>query len=407
MVSQVCILSGLREQPSIVAITVETLRQFELFDAFTDDELKAIVGLCREASRVEGAKVSVEGQAAERLFVVKRGKLSLEKKLTLGRGKTRLANVGFVGPGNTAGWSTLLPPHLYSSTATCMEPTELIVVDGPGLRRLAEQNPYIGQKLMKLVALLIQKRYQNATGILSQFVSIVSHELRAPLAAIENYLNVVLDGFAGDVTDKQRRFLERSKLRINDLRSLIGDLVDLARMRPEQIQADFEWLDPAQVGADSVEEVGVAAKQKSIRIHTKRPVEFQPIVGSRRRLRQVFTNLLSNAIKFSPKGTTVTFRAWDEPETLVWQIEDEGMGIPKDEQPFIFEQFFRGSGASEVSGTGLGLSVVKAIIDAHEGQIEVESPYSSAKQGTRFTVRIPRHLRTPEMKRKEWNEKKE
>jgi signal transduction histidine kinase len=388
-----------------VAITVETLRQYELFEAFDDQELGEVARLCHQASYAEGEKVLVEGEVADRLFIVQRGKLSLEKSLQLGRGaKSRLATVGFVGPGNTAGWSTLVPPHVYTSTATCVEPTQLIVLDGPGLRRLAEQYPRAGHKLMSLVAALIKKRYQNATATLSFFVSIVSHELRAPLAAIENYLNVVLDGYAGEVTDKQRRFLERSVLRTHDMRSLISDLVDLARLRPEQIQADFEWVDPAEVGAESVEEVGVAAKEKNIRIHTKRPVEFRLIVGAPRRLRQVFTNLLNNAVKFSPEGSTVTFRAWDEPDALVWQVDDEGPGIPKDEQPYLFEQFFRGRGAAGVPGTGLGLSIAKQIVDAHEGQLEVESPYDGLKHGTRFTVRIPRHLHTPEMKRKVWSE---
>lgn len=390
-----------------MAITIEILRQYELFQTFDDDELEQVAGLCRDSSHPEGEKVLIEGQVAERLFIVKQGKLSLEKRLQLGRGaKTRLATLGYVGQGGTAGWSTLVPPHIYTSTAICAEPTQLIVFDGPGLRRLMQQNPRVGQKLMSLVAELIKKRYQYATATLSFFVSVVSHELRAPLAAIENYLNVVLDGFAGDVTDKQRRFLERSKLRISDLRSLIGDLVDLARMQPEQIQADFEWLDPAQVGADSVEEVALAAREKKIKIHIKRPAEFQLIVGSRRRMRQVFTNMLNNAIKFSPEGSTVTFRAWDEPDTLVWQIEDEGMGIPREEQSYVFEQFFRGRDAVEVSGTGLGLSISKSIIDAHEGQIAVESPYEGVERGTRFTVRIPRHLRTPEMKRKKWAEQR-
>jgi two-component system phosphate regulon sensor histidine kinase PhoR len=126
------------------------------------------------------------------------------------------------------------------------------------------------------------------------------------------------------------------------------------------------------------------------------------IVGARRRLRQVFTNLLSNAIKFSPEGSTVTFRAWDEPEALVLQVEDQGMGIPQEDQPYIFEEFFRSRNAEGIAGTGLGLSVARAIIEAHDGQIEMESPYAGVKSGTRFTVRIPRHLRTPEMKRKEW-----
>jgi signal transduction histidine kinase len=389
-----------------MTITVEILRQYDLFEAFDDEELLSVAQLCHEATYEEGERVSVESQPAQRLFVVAQGKLSLEKRLQLGRGsRTRTATVGYVAAGGTVGWSTLLPPHVYSSTAVCLEPTQLIVFDGPGLRQLMQQNPRIGYKLMALVAERIKVRYQSATATLSQFVSIVSHELRAPLAAIENYLNVVLDGFAGDVTEKQRRFLARSKLRISDLRSLISDIVDLARMRPEEIQADFEWLDPAQVGADSVEEVALAAKEKNIKILTKRPVEYQLIVGSRRRLRQVFTNLLNNAIKFSPEGSTVIFRAWDEPDTLVWQIDDQGMGIPKEEQPYIFDQFYRGRDVEGVAGTGLGLSIARSIIEAHDGKIEVESPYEGVEQGTRFTVYIPRHLRTPEMRRKEWAEK--
>jgi signal transduction histidine kinase len=390
-----------------VAITIKALRQYELFQEFTDKELAEIIQFCHEAAYAEGEKVLVEGERAELLFVVKQGKLSLEKKLQLGRGaKTRLATVGYVGPGNTAGWSTLVPPHIYTSTAVCVEPTQLITLDGPGLRRIAEQRPNIGYKLMSLVATLIKKRYQNATDTLSYFVSIVSHELRAPLAAIENYLNVILDGYAGEVADKQRRFLERSTLRINDLRSLIGDIVDLARMRPEQIQADFEWFDPAEMGGESVEDVRLAAQEKNIKINIERPAEFQMAVGARRRLRQVFTNLLTNAIKFSPEGSMVTFRAWDEPEALVLQVEDRGMGIPQGDQQYIFEQFFRSRNAEGVSGAGLGLSVAKTIVEAHEGHIQVESPYKGAKSGTRFTVRIPRHLRTPDMKRKEWIEKR-
>jgi signal transduction histidine kinase len=388
-----------------MAITVESLRRYEPFQTFSDQELEQIIPLCHEMVCAEGQRLLVEGEHAEQLFVVKQGKLSLEKKLQMGRGaRTRLATVGYVGPGQTAGWSTLVPPHIYTSTAVCTEPTQLIVLDGPGLRRMAEGHPHIANKLMNLVATLIKRRYQTATDTLAYFLSIVSHELRAPLAAIENYLNVILDGYAGEVTPKQRQFLERSTLRVNDLRSLVSDLVDLARMRPEQIQADFEWFDPFELGVESVEDVRLASKQKNIRINIERPDEFEPFVGACRRLRQVFTNLLSNAIKFSPEESQVTFRAWEEPGALVFQVEDMGIGIPPEDQPYIFENFFRSRNAAEVAGAGLGLAVAKSIIDAHEGQIELESPYAGVESGTRFTVRLPRHLRTPDMRRKEWAE---
>lgn len=388
-----------------MAITVEILRQYEPFETFTDQELEQIVPLCYEMTCVEGQRVLCEGQRAERLIVVRQGKLSLEKKLQLGRGaKTRLATLGYVGPGQTAGWSTLVPPHTYTSTGVCTEPTQLIAIDGPALRQVAERSPQVGIKLMRLVSTLIKRRYQTATDTLAYFLSVVSHELRSPLAAIENYLNVILDGYAGEITDKQRRFLERSNLRVNDLRSLVSDLVDLARMKPEQIQADFEWLDPFEVGVESVEDVRLASKQKNIRIHTEHPEEFQPFVGARRRLRQILTNLLSNAVKFSPEGSLVTFRGWDEADALMYQVEDQGMGIPPEDQPYVFEDFFRSRNAEGVAGAGLGLSVARSIVEAHEGQIELESPYEGVESGARFTVRLPRRLRTPEMRREEWKQ---
>jgi two-component system sensor histidine kinase/response regulator len=118
-------------------------------------------------------------------------------------------------------------------------------------------------------------------------------------------------------------------------------------------------------------------------------------VAARRRLRQVVSNLLANAIKFSPEGSTVTLSAQDEPDALVIEVLDEGIGIPEEDQKHLFEDFFRGSNVEDVGGTGLGLSIAKKIVDAHEGQIEIKSPYAEGVSGTRITVRIPRSLKLP------------
>jgi signal transduction histidine kinase len=230
----------------------------------------------------------------------------------------------------------------------------------------------------------------------------VSHELRSPLAAIENYLQLIHEGFAGELNQKQERMVQRSILRILDLRALIGDVVDLARMRPEQIQADFEWFDPGEVGFESIEDARLAAAEKDVKIKVDPPQKFEPIVGARRRMRQVLTNLLNNAVKFSPKGGVVTFRARYEPEWLKFEIEDRGPGIPDDEIPLIFEDFYRASNVGETTGAGLGLSIAKKIIDAHHGEIIVTNLLDAENiNGTRFIVKIPRDLPTPEMKRRE------
>jgi len=389
-----------------MAITVERLRRFDLFGELTDEELAEIAQFGRQEFHQEGDVLLAEGAPADGLFLVEQGKLSLEITIQLGRGgKTRLATIGYVGAGNAAGWSSLTPPYVYASNAICMEPASVIVLDGVRLRRFMAENPRAGFQIMTTVASLVGTRYKDVTNTLTYFLSIVSHELRAPLAAVENYLQVMLGGFAGELTDKQRRMLERSTLRVNDLRSLIGDIVDLARMRPEQIQADFEWLDPEEVGTEAFEDVRLVAKEKGVTIRIEPPPQFHNIVGARRRLRQVLTNLLTNAVKFSPPGSTVVYRARYEPESLIFEVEDEGVGIPAEDQPYIFDDFFRASNVGEATGAGLGLSIAKKIMDAHEGQIMVQSPYSADKTGTRFIVVIPRNLQTPEMRRQESNVK--
>jgi len=390
-----------------MTITLERLRRSDIFNELTDDELAHIVPFCHEAFYREGEVVLVEDAPADWLFIVEQGKLTLEKKIQLGRrGTLRTATVGMVGPGKVAGWSALTPPPIYTSTAICLEPTCVIALDSQALQRFLNDNPRAGYKMMSVIAGLARERYQSTTDTLAYFVSLVSHELRAPLAAIENYLNVMLDGFAGELSDKQKRMLQRSAVRVSDLRSLIGDIVDLARMRPEQIQADFEVFDPGEVGADSIEDVRLAAGEKNVRIKIEPPPKFVKIVGARRRLRQVFTNLLTNAVKFSPSGSTVTFRARYEPDALIFEVEDEGIGIPPEDQPHIFDDFFRAENVGDVSGVGLGLSIARKVIDAHNGKILVTSPYLDGKTGTRFTVVIPRNLLTPEMRRSVQSESK-
>jgi signal transduction histidine kinase len=384
-------------------IEIERLKRSDLFAELTDAELAEVAQFCREETHQENDVLLTEDAPAERLYLVEQGKLALEKKIQLGKRATaRAATVGYVEPGSVAGWSALVRPYLYTSTALCLEPTRVIAIDGVRLREYLQQHPAVGFKVLGMLVSLVATRYRSAMDTLTYFLSIVSHELRAPLAAIENYLQVMLDGLAGELTDKQQHMLKRSSLRVKDLRSLIGDLVDLARMRPEQIQADFEWFDPGEVGTESYEDVRLAAAEKNIKIKIVPPPRFEKIVGARRRMRQVFTNLLSNAVKFSPEGSTVTFRAWYEADALYFQVEDEGVGIPPEDLPHIFEDFYRADNVGDAPGTGLGLSLAKKIMDAHGGAIRVTSPYAEDKTGAQFTVVIPRNLQTPAMRRQQW-----
>jgi signal transduction histidine kinase len=394
------------EPPSTsLSIIAERLSHAEVFSDLNDQDLLAIAEFCHEELHNENETILTEEHPADKLYVVERGKIALEKKIQIGRHSTpRNATIGYVEPGKIAGFSTLTTPHVYSTSAICTEPSRLIAVDGEKLRDYIDAHPEAGLTIMRHLASLVADRYRQATNTLTYFLSIVSHELRSPLAAIENYLQTMYSGYAGELNPKQERMIHRSILRITDLRALIGDVVDLARMRPEQIQADFEWFDPGEVGTESIEDARLTAAEKNIKIHVEPPPRFEPIVGARRRMRQVFTNLLNNAIKYSPPDTTVVFRARYEPEAVIFEVQDEGPGIPPEDLPFIFTDFFRASNVGETIGAGLGLSIAQKIIDAHEGHIFVKNLTDNGPNGTLFTVVIPRNLKTPEMRRREWLE---
>lgn len=387
-----------------IEIIADRLSRAEIFLDLSEGDLTEIAEFCVEEDFQDGDVILTEGEPADRLFIIERGKVALEKKVQIGRHSTpRNATIGYLGPGQVAGFSVLAFPHLYSTSAVCLQPTRTIGIDGSHLRMYLQEHPDAGLQIMNSLASIISNRYRHSIDTLTYFLSIVSHELRSPLAAIENYLQTLAGGYAGEINPKQERMINRSILRVADLRSLIGDVVDLARMRPEQIQADFEWFDPGEVGAESIEDVRLAAAEKNIKIRVEPPSKFEPVVGARRRMRQVFTNLLNNAIKFSPADSTVIFRAWYEADDIFFEVVDQGPGIPAEEMDEIFKDFYRGTNVGDSPGAGLGLSIAKKIVDAHQGDIIVTNNFEGEKiTGTSFTVRWPRYLKTPEMLRQEW-----
>ena len=376
--------------------TIKSLERFDLFNDLPKHALEQIAGLAHKETFPEGSVVFSEDASAYSFYLVLSGKVSLEKRVQLGRtGTPRRASISVICPGQAMGWSSMVAPYKYTSSGVCLMKTTVLVIPGEELRRLMTDLPAVGFTICQRIASIIRGRMTSATSTLTYFLSIVSHELKRPMAAVENYFQVLLGGYAGELNDKQTRLIERSSLRLSDLRSLIDDILDFARMQPDQIRADFEWVNPHEISAEAIEEVRLAATQKDIHIKTIGTTELQPLVAARRRFRQALSNILANAVKFSPEGGMVTLIARDEPEALVIEVLDEGIGIPLEDQPHIFEDFYRASNVNEFGGAGLGLSITKKIVEAHQGQIEVESPYQPGKTGTKFTIIIPRSLTVP------------
>jgi CRP-like cAMP-binding protein len=392
-----------------LAIYAERLKQADLFAGVSDPQLFAIAEYCREETYQDGQTIFSEGDPAKTLYIVERGKIALEKRVQIGRHSTpRNATIDYVGPGQMAGFSAVSSPYIYTTSAICTEPTRVVAIGGKELCDYLELHPEVGLKVLEKVIDLVSGRYRRSINTLTYFLSVVSHELRSPLAAIENYIRTILGGFAGELNPKQERMMNRSLLRVLDLRALIGDVVDLARMRPEQIQTDFQWFDPGEVGRESIDDARLAAAEKNITIQPEPPPQFKPMVGARRRMRQVYTNLLNNAIKYAPENSTVIFRGRYDDENLIVEVEDQGHGIPPEDLPHIFKDFFRASNVGDAQGAGLGLSIAQKIIEAHNGKILAENITDKNEIiGARFSVIVPQNLKTPEMQRREWLEKAE
>lgn len=230
---------------------------------------------------------------------------------------------------------------------------------------------------------------EDAKNKLLTYISTVAHDLKAPLAAIQSYFNVMLGGYAGEFNEKQRAMMERSSQRIDDLLNLISDLLDLSRIEMGQIDQEMENVSLDQVLKGPLGDARSLAEKRNIILRADMPSDMPSVYGSFIRLQQVFTNLLTNAIKFTPEKGTVHVRLSMNDGQIIVQVQDTGIGVPPQDIPHLFEDFYRASNVEVSSGTGLGLSIVKRIIVAHGGNICVESPCAETAKGTKFTFILP------------------
>ncbi len=221
-----------------------------------------------------------------------------------------------------------------------------------------------------------------------RFLGIAAHDLKAPLTAIQGFLWVMLGGFSGEITDKQRNMLERSTRRITELLNLISNLLDIPRIETGQIVQEMKDVSLPQVIRNCLLELRDLAKEKGIKLKTELPQALPKIRGSSPRLQQVITNLLNNAICYTTEGV-VNIRVTEVGGGIQVEVIDTGIGIPSQDLPRIFEDFFRASNV-EAKGTGLGLSITKRIVEAHGGRIWVESPCSESNTGSKFTFTLPK-----------------
>ncbi|MFT4470308.1 ATP-binding protein [Arthrobacter sulfonylureivorans] len=226
----------------------------------------------------------------------------------------------------------------------------------------------------------------------SNFVATVNHELRTPLTSITGYLELVLDGDAGEVPESVARMLKVVGRNATRLRELIEDMLTLSRMDFQSSGLATEPVDLPQLLRMVSTALEPAAQAKNVRLVAEGMDTRLCADGDAKMLEQVFANIMSNAVKFTPQDGAVRVTVGSGPDNddgvpcAIVTVADSGIGIPEEDLPQLFSRFYRASNAHAIQGTGLGLAIVKGMVDQHRGSVSVES---TVGVGTTFTITLP------------------
>ena len=218
----------------------------------------------------------------------------------------------------------------------------------------------------------------------SDFISSVSHELRTPLTSIKGYAAILLAGKLGSVPDEIRNRLEKINRHSDELVHMVNDLLDISRIESGKVNMNMESLELKYIADKVADLLSEQLKTKNITFSTNIPEDCEKILADRSQIERVFINLVGNALKFTPEKGEISINAHRSGRIIQIDVTDTGFGIPEDAQEKIFEEFFRVENTinQEVKGTGLGLTLVKHIIEAHQGRIWVKSKLS---EGSTFS----------------------
>lgn len=282
---------------------------------------------------------------------------------------------------------------------------EMGAIDRPGLETviteqiislraaLQEANAHLELKVQQRTAELEEalNKLAELNQLKSNFVANISHELRTPLTHIKGYLDLLISGDFGPLTSEQNHALSIMARSSDRLEHLIEDLIQFSLAENNQVSLNLQSVDLAKLCKTAIQNASKKAEQTSVDLCLDLP-DFIPLVeADEEKIGWVITQLLDNAIKFSPNGGKVTLHLVVEKRTVCISVADNGIGIPADKINLIFEPFLQldGSSTRKFGGTGLGLAMVKKIIEAHGSIIQVHSREGSGTQFEFYLNLVP------------------
>lgn len=234
---------------------------------------------------------------------------------------------------------------------------------------------------------MTKKMYEQGKQIRFQFLSVLSHELKSPINAIEGYLRIMQEKQVGDNIENYKSMVDRSLERIKGMRTLIMDMLDLTKIessKKTQNLQKFDLIDVARMTLDTMEPLAI---QKNIKIFSDFPDKL-PFYADQGEIEIIFNNLISNAIKYNKDNGKVDFIIRKKTDIVEIIVEDTGIGINQEDQKLLFQEFSRikNQKTQQISGSGLGLSILKKIIDIYNGTIKLTS---EEDKGSKFEITLP------------------
>jgi two-component system, NtrC family, sensor histidine kinase KinB len=228
-------------------------------------------------------------------------------------------------------------------------------------------------------------RIRQVDEVKSSLISTVSHELKTPLTSIRLATHVLLNEKLGLLNPKQMELVAAAREDSERLFRIIENLLEIGRMETGRTKLELAPVNTEQILLNVMEDMRPSFADRGVEFDLDLPGDIPNVLADRFRLEIVFTNLLNNALKHTPPGGKVRVSAREEDDNVVFSVEDSGRGIPREYLPHIFEKFFRVPGQAQQGDFGLGLSIVKEIVEAHGSRIEVAS---SPGKGTRFVFSL-------------------
>ncbi|MEM8858132.1 MAG: GAF domain-containing protein [Chloroflexota bacterium] len=269
----------------------------------------------------------------------------------------------------------------------------LVSIERDDLNGFSDDDLYSATTLVNHCAPVLAnaRLYHNAQAAnyaKSEFISIVSHELKNPLTSIKGYGDLLLSGLSGTLSNQQKEFVNTIHTNVRRMQRLIKDLTDVSRLDTGQLSIEPEPMPIGTVISETITTIQAVADKKNINIHLDMLPHSPVVMGDQERLVQVMTNLMSNACKYSPENSNVYVSLSNGGNRVKLAVKDEGFGISPEDQAKLFTRFFRSEDPNvrQAPGTGLGLSISRAIVERHGGELGFDSTLG---KGTEFWFTVP------------------